>query len=396
MSAMTRRSTILIFVVACLALGSSQVCHAEKRAFVVGVNGYQAMPPLKTAINDATAVGKALTALNFVVTTVHDPGQAEFEEKWREFLNSLNVGDAVAFYFAGHGVQIDGANYLLLKDSPGPDGGEKAVLDTAADFHELMQRLELRGLAASLYILDACRNNPISDNRVKADRGQARGLARIESVYGAFVMYSAGPDEEALDYLRDDRSETNSVYVRRLLPLLSAAELSLVDIAKRVQIQVEQDAKSISRTQRPAYFDGIIGQFYLNEFGRGGKPLEPTDRIVADNVIRLAAFATWDSSCQSRPPPRLSVVELPKYGRIVTRSETVTVNEVQFGNACNNSTQKAVGLYYFIDEANKASKAAESVKVAVKHWSISPSTTVNETFEVDLATKFSKRTTRRP
>ena len=393
---MTRRSIVFILVAAGLTLGWGRVCQAEKRAFVVGVNGYQAMPPLKTAINDAAALAKALSALKFVVTTVQDPSQAEFEEKWREFLNSLNVGDAVAFYFAGHGVQVDGANYLLLKDSPGPDGGEKAVLDTAVDFHELMQRLELRGLAASLYILDACRNNPISDNRAKADRGQARGLARIESVYGAFVMYSAGSDEEAIDYLRDDRSETNSVYVRRLLPLLATADLSLVDVAKRVQIEVDKDAQTISRTQRPAYFDGIIGHFYLNEFERANKPLEPTDRIVGDNVIRLAAFATWDSSCQSRPPPRLSVLELPKYGRIVTRSETVTVNEMQFGNACNNSTQKAVGLYYVIDDANKTSKAAESVKVAVKHWSVSPTTTVTETFEVDLATKFGKRTTRRP
>jgi hypothetical protein len=54
-----------------------------------------------------------------------------------------------------------------------------------------------------------------------------------------------------------------------------------------------------------------------------------------------------------------------------------------------------VGLYYVIDDANKNSMAAESVKVAVKHWSINPPTTVDETFEVDLATKFSKRTTRR-
>ena len=352
------------------------------------------MPPLKTAINDATAIAKALSALNFVVTTVHDPGQAEFEGNWREFLNSLKVGDAVVFYFAGHGMQIEGANYLLLKDSPGPDGGEKAVLDTAVDFHELMQRLELRGLTASLYILDACRNNPISDSRVKADRGQARGLARIESVYGAFVMYSAGPDEEAIDYLRDERSETNSVYVTRLLPLLNTADLSLVDIAKRVQIQVEQDAQSISRTQRPAYFDGIVGHFFLNEFERGGKALEPTDRIVGDNVIRLAAFATWDSNCQSRPPPRISVTELPKYGRIVTRTEKVTVDAMHFGNVCNKSTQMAVGVYYAIDEFKKNSTAAESVKMAVKHWSVSPAATVNETFEVDLANKFSKRTTR--
>ncbi len=381
---------------ACFLLGCCQASHAEKRAFVVGVNSYAALPSLKTALNDATAMAKTLTDLNFVVTTVQDPNQAAFDQSWRDFLNSLKVGDAVAFYFAGHGVQIDGANYLLLKDSPGSSGGEKAVLDTAVDFYDLMQRLELRGLTATLYILDACRNNPISANRAKADRGQARGLARIESVYGAFIMYSAGPDEEAIDYLRDDRSETNSVYIRRLLPLLTTPQLSLVDIAKRVQIQVDQDAQTISRTQRPAYFDGIIGQFYFNEFERGGKPLEATDRIVGDNVIRLAGFATWDSNCQSRPPPRINVVQAPKYGRILTRTETVTVDGVHFGNACTKSTQKAVGLYYVIDDANKDSKAVENVKVAVKHWSVTPSTTVDETFDVDLATRFSKRTTRRP
>ena len=396
MKAMWQRSIALLLLAACLTLVSSQPSYAEKRAFVVGVNRYAALPPLKTALKDATAMANTLSALNFVVTTVEEPNQAEFERQWREFLNSLKVGDAVAFYFAGHGMQIDGANYLLLKDSPGPSGGEKAVLETAVDFHELMQRLELRGLTASLYILDACRNNPISDSRAKADRGQARGLARIESVYGAFVMYSAGPDEEAIDYLRDERSEVNSVYVRRLLPLVNTPNLSLVDIAKRVQIGVEQDAQSISRTQRPAYFDGIIGHFFLNELERGGKALEPTERIVADNVIRLAAFATWDSNCQSRPPPRISVTELPKLGRIVTRTEKVTVDAMHFGNACNKSTQTAVGVYYVIDEANKISTAAESVKMTVKHWSVSPATTVNETFEVDLAGKFSKRTTRRP
>jgi len=387
---------ILSIAAACCALSLGPPCFAEQRAFVVGINSYAAMPPLRTAINDATAISEALSTLGFAVTTVKDPGQAEFSESWRMFRNSLKVGDAAAFYFAGHGLQIDGANYLLLKDSPGPDGGEKGVLDTAVDFFEVMQQLELRGVTASLYILDACRNNPISETRVKADRGQARGLARVESAYGAFVMYSAGPDEEALDYLRDEGGEINSVYVRRLLPLLASADLSLVDIAKRVQIQVDEDARSISRSQRPAYFDGIIGQFYLNRFQGGGKPLQPSERIVADNVVRLAAFATWDSNCQSRPPPRIRVVEMPRYGRILTRSESVTIDATQFGNACDKSTQKANGVYYVIDDTNTDTTAVDAVKVEVKHWSVSPATTVVETFEIDLATRFSKRTTKRP
>ena len=143
------------------------------------------------------------------------------------------------------------------------------------------------------------------------------------------------------DYLRDDHTETNSVYVRHLLPLMGKAELSLVDVAKRVQVQVDEDARSNSRTQRPAYFDGIIGQSYLHRLEREGKPLEPTERIVADNAIRLAAFATWDSNCQSRPPPRVKVSATPKYGRILTRSETVVVDTTQFGNACGQIDSKS-------------------------------------------------------
>jgi hypothetical protein len=386
----------LLFFLAlvCGAIVLPQASRADKRAFVVGTNNYVSVPVLGTALKDAGATSQALREIGFATTLVTDATLSDFDEKWREFLASLKSGDIVLFYFAGHGLQVDGANYLLLKDAPkvdGSDAGDEAILEKSLNFHEIMQQLEVRKLAASIYILDACRNSPFESKSAKSKLGQARGLARVESVYGAFIMYSAGPGEEALDYLTDPRTESNSVYTRRLLSLLKSIDLSLVDVAKRVQVQVEEDARSVKHQQRPAYFDGILGQYYVSRPDAPGKPLDPSDRIAGENVVRVGAFASWDSACQSRPAPRVNVTSTLRYGRVLTRYETFTVAARHFGNPCDKSTQRGIGVYYIIDDAYKDSPEIENLKFDVKHWSVAPATTVNEQFNIDLATKYSKR-----
>ncbi len=393
---MCRWMHTLALATCCLVAAMPEASLADKRAFVVGINGYVGLPVLKTAVSDATAASKSLGDLGFRVDTVIDPDRADFERKWADYLGSLKPGDVALFYFAGHGVQVEGgANYLLPRDTPKVEAGEASILERALNFHELMEALEARRPAASLYILDACRSNPFKpgDKQGKSKLGQTKGLAPIESVYGAFVMYSAGPNEEALDYLRDPAKEANSVYTRRLLPLVGSAELSLVDVAKRLQVQVAEDARSVEHKQHPAYFDGIVGQYYLNRLDSAGKTLGPADRIPGDNVVRLGAFATWDASCSSRPAPRINVVAAPKHGRIITRYETFAVAANHFGNACPKASQRGVGVYYVIDEASKESTTVDSVQFAVNHWSVAPVTTVRETFVVDLATRYSRRTT---
>jgi len=301
------------------------------------------------------------------------------------------------FYFGGHGIQVDGLNYLLLKDSPDADAGEKVLAEKSLNFHELMEQLEAHQLASSLYILDACRVSPFPDTSASARSGQLRGLAAIESLYGAFVMYSAGPDEEALDFLADPNNERNSVYARHLLPLLTDKKISLVEVAKRVQVQVEEDGKKVAHQQRPAYFDGIVGHYYLANLDASQKPLGPGDRITGDNVVRLGEYATWDTRCQSRPAPRVSICTLLRYGRIVTRYETFKAPSQQLGSArCAGTTQRGVGVYYFINPQYQTTKAFERIEVEAKHWTMSPSVTTRDTFEINLATKIAKRIARPP
>jgi len=395
-------SVIVLALIACIV---PQQSWAAKWAFVYGVNAYAPLPALSKALSDADAVAKSLQEAGFKVEVLRDGDRAEFDTKWGSFLTGLQPGDVVAFFFAGHGFQVDGLNYLVPKDTPLPDVEGEATLGKALNFHLIMEELQARQPAATIYILDACRDNPFPDQPAgkgkakapppKSLLGQTRGLAVMQSVYGAFVMYSAGPDEAALDYLRDPNTEGNSLFTRHFLPLVGALNVSLVDIAKRAQVLVEKDANSIGYRQRPAYFDGILGSYYLNQLDGGATALDP-ERIEGDNVIRLAAFATWDGACKSRPAPVITLTSAPpRLGRIVTRFETFTGPKTHFGTACEKSTQRGVGVYFVVDDAAKDSRAVERVEFSVKHWSTAPVTTVKESFDIDLATRFSKRTTTR-
>jgi hypothetical protein len=376
--------------------GFSKSSYAEKRAFILGINAYDQLDHLTTAVNDSAAVAEALRTVGFSIIRLNDAGSTQFAEKWREFLATLKPGDTAAFYFAGHGFQVDGANYLVLRDTPGPEAGESAVLGGSLNFHELMEQLEARELARTIYILDACRVSPFGSKRAQTLKGQARGLAPIESLFGAFVMYSAGAGEEALDYLVDPAKERNSVYARRLLAMLRNKDLSIGDVATQVRVQVESDANSVKHRQRPAYFDGITGRYYLAAATPDGKPLSTSARIAGNNVIRLGGFATWDTNCQSRPAPRVTATSPPRYGRIITRFETFMIAGAHAGEvSCNQTTQKGVGVYYVVDDAFRSSTAVDSVQLTVRHWSVAPSFSATEMFDVDLATRYSRRVTGR-
>lgn len=110
--------------------------------------------PLATqsAIADAVAISKLLKDLGFRVELLKDTDRTEFDQKWSAFLSSVQPGDVVAFYFAGHGIQVDGANYLLPRDTPGLDADESAILAKSLNFHELMEELEARRRCATTAI----------------------------------------------------------------------------------------------------------------------------------------------------------------------------------------------------------------------------------------------------
>jgi Caspase domain len=165
-------------------------------------------------------------------------------------------------FLSGHGVEIEGHNFVLPSDVPFIQYGRQEQLKRESlSIDELLIDLRGRNPRVTLLILDACRENPMVPPEFKAAAGSG-GLARMEPPEGTFIMYSAAANETALDRLPGGDSVQNSVYARMLLPLMRT-NLSLPDLAQELRRQVRELALSAGHVQRPAYYDGLLGRFCL-------------------------------------------------------------------------------------------------------------------------------------
>lgn len=289
--------SFLCVLLLCVSGLSTRAAAEQRLAFVVGIDNYDNLDkPLLKARNDAKSIAATFKGLGFEVALGLDLNQEQLLDAWEQFLGKLGPGDVVSVFFAGHGVQLSGQNYLLPKDILGVAKGEEVLKGRSIGLSKMLDDLADKKVRVALMIIDACRDNPFKKVGTRSIGG-SRGLWPLEprphdSSHGTFVMYSAGAGELALDRMSDADQNPNSVYTRRLLPLLST-ELSLLEIAKRVQSEVEQDAKAIDHPQTPAYYDGISGLFAL----KGAATKNANAPFVAPQV------PVTTSSSRSEPAP---------------------------------------------------------------------------------------------
>ncbi|WP_291729604.1 caspase family protein [Leisingera sp. F5] len=235
----------------------------SRRALVIGVDGYQNLTALQKARNDALAVSNTLGALGFEVTTLYDAGRRDINSAVSTFANQIKPGDEVLFYFAGHGVEVDGRNYLLPSDVPMVNFGDESFLtgeSIAAD--RVLGTFQRKGARSTIMILDACRNNPFPKDGQRSVGG-TRGLVRMEPPEGAFILYSAGAGQTALDRLSDKDANPNSVFTRALLSRLNQPGMTLHQLAKQVRRDVQDLAATVNHDQFPAYYDQMSGEMVL-------------------------------------------------------------------------------------------------------------------------------------
>ena len=280
-----------------LAAGAA---NAENRlAFVVGNDAYRNVDPLRKAVNDARSVSRGLQQLGFRVTLAENLEWRQHVEKFAAFENSIQPGDTAFLFYSGHGVEIDGANYLIPIDAPKVAPEQQSLLkDVSISTDNLIQRLKGRGSRTQIIVLDACRENPFRQSNGRSVGG-ARGLAGARLPGGVFMIYSAGVGEVALDRLSDNDNNPNSVFTRSFLPLLEDPGNSLITVAKQTRAKVKSLASSIGQTQSPAYYDKIDGELFL---AKGSAPLaapapEPERPRVATAPAAPAA---------NEPPTRLA------------------------------------------------------------------------------------------
>jgi formylglycine-generating enzyme required for sulfatase activity len=290
------RATVLVCA-AFWALAASTAAEAKRVAFVVGINVYDNLAPnqqLLKAANDSKAVAAVLKDIGFQVIAAENTTRPNFLRAWQRFLDTVAPGDVTALYFSGHGVEINGSNYLLVRDAPAAADGEEVLKNSALRLQALIERLKEQRAQVSIYIIDACRDNPYADPRGKRGLNVARGLRPEEPPKGTMIMLSAGAGQEALDALSNNDPNPNSVYTRTLLPLLKEPGLEITDLAKRLRGEVEALAATVRHEQRPAFYHELSGDLFLVPKPVGSPAI--AGGVPAASEAAVAWSATKDTS----------------------------------------------------------------------------------------------------
>jgi hypothetical protein len=256
--------------------------HAEKRvALVIGNDRYASLAAnqqLLKAVNDARAVGGALRQIGFEVILGENLGRRALVGKLNELMQRLAPGDMVFFFFSGHGVALDGVNYILPADMPDIAAGQDTSLRAEALSEQyVVSEITERRVRVAIVVLDACRTNPFSRPSGKGV-GMAKGLAPPPQIQGIFSLYAASSGQAALDRLYDGDPNPNSVFTRVLAPMLKKPGLDLRDLAYEVREEVARTAQTAGHEQRPEDRDGTLGgRLYL-----AGQPPPPGGQPAID------------------------------------------------------------------------------------------------------------------
>jgi len=236
-------------------------------ALVIG-NGAYRTAPLKNPTGDAVAVAAALRGLGYEVTLRQNTRLPELIESLREFsIRAPKAAVRVVFY-AGHGVQVKGRNYLVPVDAD--PQSEEDIQRQSADVGEFVDRLSAIGTGANIVVLDACRVNPFAGGvivgpdgrRLKFRGATPGGLASLDAPVGTLVAFSTAPNGVALD----SASSEHSVYARHLLANLSTPGLQIEQLFKRVRIGVAEDT---GRVQVPWESSSLTADFCFKSNASG-------------------------------------------------------------------------------------------------------------------------------
>lgn len=222
------------------------VAGGRRLALVIGNSAYRDAP-LKNPVNDARALAAGLSALGFEVMIGENLGQRDMTRLVARFGERLSGHDVGMFFFAGHGIQIKGKNYLIPVDAQ--IGSENSVRAEAVDVDAVLDQLSASPL--NLVILDACRNNPF-ERRFRSVSG---GLAQMEAPKGTLIAYATAPGKVA-----QDGEGANSTYTAALLKALAQPGLPVETVFKRVRADV---ARATGDAQVPWEASSLTGDFYF-------------------------------------------------------------------------------------------------------------------------------------
>lgn len=222
----------------------------ERRIALVIGNGAYRVGRLKNPINDARDIARVLRDLGFEVMQRENLTQAEMKGAIREFGAQISRGGVGLFYFAGHGVQVNGRNYLIPVDSA--PAGEDEIEFEAVDANFILAKMDAAGNDINIVILDACRNNPFA----RSFRSTSEGLTAMSAPTGTLIAYATSPGKVA----SDGPDASNGIYTQELLRHMRTPGISIEEVFKRVARAV--NVKTLKK-QTPWVETSLIGDFYF-------------------------------------------------------------------------------------------------------------------------------------
>jgi hypothetical protein len=249
---MSLRSIIAALAWLALTLASAGVqAETESRvALIIGNGAYKHAPVLTNPVNDANSMAETLRGLGFDVISVVDADRNEMVRAISEFRRAMHPGGVGLFYYAGHGIQVSGRNYLLPVDAEILEENDAAFL--AIDLDAVARELENAGVRLSLYVLDACRDNPFE----RGTRGIARnGLAPVDAASGSVIAFATAPGRTA-----DDGNADHGLFTGELLKAMVKPGLELEDVLKQTAASVQAASRN---QQTPWYNSAFYGHFYF-------------------------------------------------------------------------------------------------------------------------------------
>ncbi|MDP7621707.1 MAG: caspase family protein, partial [SAR324 cluster bacterium] len=260
-----KKTILLLFCVSLLPIITYGQERSVKRkgqtglrfALVIGNSNYQQTSKLRNPVNDAKAINKTLRELGFTVTALENADQRKMENAIRKFGKKLRTDQAVGlFYYAGHGMQIDGENYLLpVEANP---SNEDDVRYDGVPVGKLLGQMKNAGNSMNIVILDACRNNPFTRNF----RSSRRGLAQVTAPAGTFISYATAPGSVAAD-----GEGKNGLFTEKLISHMRTPGLKLEEVFKKVRadVQLASDNKQV-----PWDASSVTGDFYFASLEKTG------------------------------------------------------------------------------------------------------------------------------
>jgi Caspase domain/Putative peptidoglycan binding domain len=356
---MKMRFLIAAMSVAAL-LVSADAALADKRvAFVVGNGAYKNVAPLPNPAVDAKAMAKVLRNVGFDVVEGTNLTRDKMTERLLEFGKKAEGADVALFFYAGHGIALNGINYLLPVDAD--IKSEMDVKLGSAVNVDLTLEQTMADAKVKLVFLDACRDNPFSakikSNSPTRSLSVQQGLAEMKSGEGTLIAFATGPGQTALD----GEAGTNSPFTRALIANITSPGVEIQQAMTKVRAQVNEET---NKGQLPWGHTNLIGSVYLNPApaAPGAAVEAPNTPAVTTSPASEVELEFWRSIKDSNKPEELNayltnypngtfkslalarIASLQDGPSTATRNLTTGIDPATFSDEASQTTEDQLGL----------------------------------------------------